>query len=86
MKVNLATQVLSNTVPTHLEEKYGESVSETVLLLQTMNNFFDCLNTKNLYEGGNKRNLDFDPYTNVQQMMWFGLLIDTDPLRCMSGE
>ena len=46
MNVNLATQVLSDTVARAMEHLYGKETSETVKFIRTMNKFFDCLNTK----------------------------------------
>lgn len=36
---------------------YGDQVSETVTLLGKMDNFFDCMNVRSLYE---------NPYTDVE--------------------
>lgn len=65
MKVNLATQILSNTVSGALEMLYGSDVSETVNLLSKMDKFFDCLNVRSLCEGKMKRNSNLNPYTSV---------------------
>lgn len=65
MKVSLAVQILSSTVPHALDEFYGENVSEMVHLIRTFNKFFDCLNVRNLLEGRSKRNPDLNPYRNV---------------------
>ena len=65
MKVNLAAQVLSDRVAAHLEDAYGDSVSRTVEFIRHMNKFFDCLNTRHLYEGRDKRNPNLDVYTDA---------------------
>ena len=57
MKVSLAAQVFSNRTAAELEQNYGEQVSETVSFVRHMNRFFDCCNTRNLYEGTEKINL-----------------------------
>lgn len=61
MKVNLAAQILSDTVANALEELYDEQVSGTVNFIRNMNNFFDCMNVRSLFEGRNKRNPNLDP-------------------------
>ena len=64
MKVNLAAQVFSRRVAEHLQQEYGDNVRETVQFLNHMNRFFDCLNTRHLYEGRDTGNSDLDPYTD----------------------
>ncbi|XP_076084495.1 uncharacterized protein LOC143055247 [Mytilus galloprovincialis] len=68
MKVNLAAQILSDTVANALEELYDEQVSETVNFIRNMNKFFDCMNVRSLFEGRNKRNPNLDPYRNLQDV------------------
>jgi hypothetical protein len=51
MKVRLATQVLSDTVAFALCQLRGDEIGATVKFIRKMNTFFDCLNTRNLYEG-----------------------------------
>ncbi|XP_072043833.1 uncharacterized protein [Amphiura filiformis] len=72
MKVNLAAQVLSSHVATHLEQEYGAEVTGTVEFIRHVNKFFDCVNSRNLYEGANKRNPNLDPYTdsNDERLTW----------------
>ncbi|CAG2208384.1 THAP9 [Mytilus edulis] len=65
MKVSLAAQVLSSTVANALELVYGAETSETVCFIRHMNKFFDCLNTRSLYEARNTRNENVAPYTSV---------------------
>jgi len=62
MKVNLAAQVLSKTVADALELFYGDGVSETVKFIRHMNNFFDCLNVRSIFEGQRTRNDNLKPY------------------------
>lgn len=64
MKVSLAAQVLSSTVANALELVYGPDTSETVCFIRHMNKFFDCLNTRSLYEARNTRNNNVSPYTS----------------------
>ena len=64
MKVNLAAQIMSETVGSALEHHYGDSVSETVKFIRTVNKFFDVLNTRSTKEGTKKRNQNLDVYTN----------------------
>lgn len=64
MKVSLAAQVLSSTVANALELVYGAETSETVCFIRHMNKFFDCLNTRSLYEARNTRNENVAPYTS----------------------
>ncbi|KAH3720563.1 hypothetical protein DPMN_063462 [Dreissena polymorpha] len=65
MKVNLAAQILSESVACALEDLYGQEVQETVIFLRHMNKFFDCLNVRSLSEGKNKRNPNLQPYVSV---------------------
>ena len=65
MKVNTAAQVLSATVAKELKDKYGDRVAGTVEFIEHMNHFFDCLNTRNLYEATNERNANIAPFTDV---------------------
>lgn len=72
MKVSLAAQVLSDSVANALEDLYGEEVSETILFIRTMNNFFDILNIRSLQEGRNKRNPNLNPFKllNDERLNW----------------
>lgn len=62
MKVNLAAQVLSDSVANSIEMLYGPETSETVYFLRLFNKFFDCLNVRSMWEGRNKRNENLAPY------------------------
>jgi hypothetical protein len=72
MKVSLAAQVLSKTVADALEQTYGNRVSETVEFVSKMNKFFDCLNTRSVYEGKRKCNSDLEPYRDLddERLTW----------------
>lgn len=76
MKVNYAAQIFSESVASLLEEEYGEEVSETCQFIRHMNRFFDCLNTRNLYEGKHKRNPDLNAYTKTNDPRFDYLLND----------
>jgi hypothetical protein len=63
MKVKLATQVLSRSVATALEESGDEEVLETAKFCGLMNDFFDCTNVRSLTEHVRKRNPLVKPYS-----------------------
>jgi hypothetical protein len=67
MKVNLAAQVLSNTVATALRRHYpsGET-EETAKFCEMVNKFFDCLNVRSTTEHTRKRNESLAPYTSSE--------------------
>jgi hypothetical protein len=67
MKVNLAAQVLSNTVATALRRHYpsGET-EETAKFCEMVNKFFDCLNVRSTTEHTKKRNESLAPYTSSE--------------------
>ena len=65
MKVNLAAQVISDSVANALEMLYGDEMSETVFFIRTFNKFFDCLNVRSVWEGRNKRNPNLEPYSST---------------------
>ena len=65
MKVNLAAQVLSNTVANALERNFGDHMSETVKFLRLMDRFFDCCNTRSLYEAKQTLKGDLSAYTEA---------------------
>jgi hypothetical protein len=75
MKVRLAAQVLSDTVAFALCQLRGDEIGATVKFIRKMNKFFDCLNTRNLYEGRNTRNPNLAPYTAIDDA-WLTWLID----------
>ena len=66
MKVNLAVQVLSNTVAQALERHYSSGeAQETARLCKMMNDFFDCLNIRSTTEHLRKQNALLAPYRAV---------------------
>ena len=65
MKVNLAAQVLSNTMALALRRFYpGEEAKETARFCEMMNTFFDCLNVRSTTEHIRKRNNLLAPYSS----------------------
>src|SRR6218665_1914478 len=72
MRVNLAAQVLSDTVANALDFAYGDSVRSTVHFIRIMNKWFDIVNVKNLFEGRNTRNTNLEPFTdsNDPRLLW----------------
>ncbi|XP_070547240.1 uncharacterized protein [Ptychodera flava] len=74
MNVSLAAQVLSSTVANALDLFYGDQTQETVQFIRHMNKFFDCLNTRNCYEGVNKRNENLHPYCDINDVRFNYLL------------
>ena len=66
MKVSLAAQVLSDHVATQLVDEYGEEVSELAAFIRHMNKWFDCLNTRHLYEGKDRLNPNALPFTDPE--------------------
>ena len=42
-----------------------KDTTETERFCRYFNKFFDCLNTRSLYEGMHKRNDNLNPYTDV---------------------
>lgn len=72
MKVNLAAQVLSNTVANALEQLYGESCTSTVTFIRMLNKWFDIVNVKNLNEGRHERNPNLAPFTDLNdpRLIW----------------
>jgi len=72
MKVNLAAQILSNTVACALETFDRDSTIETVKFIRLMNRFFDVLNVRSQLEGQLKRNVDLAPYTEADdsRLQW----------------
>ena len=76
MKVNIAAQVLSNTVAHQLEKEYGDKVAGTVQFIRHMNHFFDCLNTRNLFEAEHKRDANREAYKDAND----------DRLKYLEGE
>ena len=72
MKVNLAAQVMSNTVAKALELKYGNEVAATVEFISHINKWFDLMNVRSLREANRTRNLDVTPFTDVNdlRLLW----------------
>lgn len=65
MNVRLAAQVLSQSVGRVMQE-YGQDESrETAQLILHMDQFFDCLNSRHLFEADHTRNPDLLPYRNI---------------------
>ena len=56
----LFIQVLSTSVAN--VQKYVSGATETVIFCKMFDRFFDCLNTRSLYEGSHKRKDDVKPY------------------------
>ena len=64
MKVNLATQVFSQTVGSALYA-YVDAVEETAKFILIMNKWFDLMNTKNLNEARQKGNPELGPFNDA---------------------
>ncbi|KAK7481901.1 hypothetical protein BaRGS_00026809 [Batillaria attramentaria] len=65
MNVKLAAQVLSYSVGKIMQEYGGPDCQETARFILLMDRFFDCLNTRSLTEGTNRRKNDLLPYRHV---------------------
>ena len=66
MKVNLAAQVLSNTMALALRRFYADGdAEETARFCEMINKFFDCLNAQSTREHTSKRNDLLPPYSSV---------------------
>ena len=63
MRVNLAAQVLSQTVSTVLSKFGRPNYQGTAKFCLMMDKFFDCANVRSLAEGNNKRKPFLKPYT-----------------------
>ncbi|KAK3922593.1 Transposable element P transposase [Frankliniella fusca] len=66
MKVNLAGQVLSNTVAKDLQSQGWFDASETVIFIDHVNRWFDCLNGAHSTQGIKTRNENLNPYTSKE--------------------
>ena len=64
MNVSLATQVLSKSVSNILYVYYPPETHGTAELCMYMDNFFECLNVRNQYEGIRKKKYSLLPYTD----------------------
>ena len=62
MNVRLAAQVMSETVASAMELRYGDYVGETVGFIRLINKWFDIVNVKNLQEAGRTRNPNLAPF------------------------
>eukprot|EP00795_Rhopilema_esculentum_P017480 gene17480-9089_t len=65
MRVNLAAQVMSETVGKVMHEYGSPDSSETAKMILMMDKFFDCCNTRSLSEGDRKRKPFLKPYTDI---------------------
>ena len=65
MNVRLAAQTLSATTTSVLRTYYRDNTSETALICENMDNFFDELNVRNTSEGDRKRKNVLNPYQNI---------------------
>jgi hypothetical protein len=50
--------------------------AQVLKFIRKMNKFFDCLNTRNLYEGRNTRNPNLAPYTAIDDARLTWLIDD----------
>ena len=55
-------QVLSNSVSKALKVSGGSEVEETAHFIELVNNYFDCLNVRNLTTGIHQRNKFLDSF------------------------
>ena len=65
MRVNLAAQVMSETVGKVMLAYAAPKAKETAKLILLVDKFFDCCNTRSLNEGVQKRKPFLKPYTSV---------------------
>ena len=65
MRVNLAAQVMSETVGKVMLAYATPKAKETAKLILLVDKFFDCCNTRSLNEGVQKRKPFLKPYTSV---------------------
>ena len=72
----MTSYVLSDTVAHQLEKEYGDKVAGTVQFIRHMNRFFDCLNTRNLFEAEHKRDANREAYKDANE----------DRLKYLEGE
>jgi len=72
MKVNLAAQIMSNTVANGLEFVCGQEVQPTVQFIKHINKWFDMMNIRSLNEAGRTRNVDLVPFRSVDdaRLVW----------------
>ena len=65
MRVNLAAQVMSETVAKVMSSYGPDSASETVKFILMIDKFFDCCNSRSLKEAEHKRKPFLAPYVSV---------------------
>eukprot|EP00111_Clytia_hemisphaerica_P017378 TCONS_00051407-protein len=65
MRVNLAAQVLSNSVALALDKQNLQSTTSTQKYIRKMDRFFDCLNGWSLFIGQRTNKDDLKPYFEV---------------------
>ena len=61
----IGIQVLSNSVSCGFKMLHNEEFQETANFCHMFDRFFDCLNTRRLKEGREKRKPDLDPYRSA---------------------
>ncbi|KXJ22182.1 hypothetical protein AC249_AIPGENE4182 [Exaiptasia diaphana] len=66
MRVNLAAQVLSASVPSALKAFGPPEAAGTARLCEMVDQFFDCLNVRSLTEHQRERQPFLAPYTSAQ--------------------
>lgn len=66
MRVNLAVQVLSNSVSSAFTFTEKGEFTETARFCRIFDKFFDCLNTRRIGEGKESRKPDKEPYWSVK--------------------
>ncbi|XP_064406741.1 uncharacterized protein LOC135351613 [Halichondria panicea] len=65
MRVDLAAQVLSNSVAKALQLTQGDEVAETITFVDKFNKLFNTLNVSSISAGKLKRNPFKDPYRSA---------------------
>ena len=66
MRLNLAGQSLSGTVAADLsKQEWAAEASETILFIEMVNDWFDCLNGAHSIQGKKKNNPNLNPYTSM---------------------
>ncbi|XP_035662524.1 uncharacterized protein LOC118406544 [Branchiostoma floridae] len=68
MRVNLAVQVLSNSMSCALAMQGRHDTVSTRNFISMMNRFFDCLNVQNQYQGQRGNMPDLEPYRDVDDI------------------
>ena len=75
MRVNLAAQVMSETVANVMTSYGPDSASETIKFILMIDKFFDCCNSRSLTEADHKRKPFLAPYASINDQR-FGFLKD----------